>query len=78
MDRGAWQATVHGVTKSWIQLKQLSTHIRNIHLVTELTKIYFSYIHLVLSTGPNFQLIKLLEFPKCETKMPLLCERGDF
>ena len=21
MDRGAWQATVHGVTKSWIQLK---------------------------------------------------------
>ena len=20
MDRGAWQATVHGVTKSWIQL----------------------------------------------------------
>ena len=54
MDRGAWKATVHGVTKSWIQLKQLSTHVRNIHLVTELTKIYFSYIHLVLSTGPNF------------------------
>ena len=25
MDRGAWWATVHGVTKSWIQLKQLST-----------------------------------------------------
>ena len=23
MDRGAWQATVHGVTNSWIQLKQL-------------------------------------------------------
>ena len=23
-DRGAWQATVHGVTKSWIQLKSLS------------------------------------------------------
>ena len=22
MDRGAWQATVHGVTKSWTQLKQ--------------------------------------------------------
>ena len=21
MDRGAWQATVHGVTKSWIRLK---------------------------------------------------------
>ena len=27
MDRGAWGGggTVHGVTKSWIQLKQLST-----------------------------------------------------
>ena len=24
MDRGAWQATVHGVAKSWTQLKQLS------------------------------------------------------
>ena len=27
MDRGAWRATVHGVTKSWTQLKQLSIHI---------------------------------------------------
>jgi len=25
MDRGAWWATVHGVTKSWTQVKQLST-----------------------------------------------------
>ena len=25
-DRGAWRATVHGVTKSWTQLKRLSTH----------------------------------------------------
>ena len=25
MDRGAWRATVHGVTKSWTQPKQLST-----------------------------------------------------
>ena len=24
MDRGAWRATVHGVTKSWTRLKQLS------------------------------------------------------
>ena len=28
MDRGAWWATVHGVTKSWTQLKQLSPHHR--------------------------------------------------
>ena len=27
MDRGAWQATVHGVTKSQTRLKQPSTHI---------------------------------------------------
>ena len=26
MDRGAWQATVHDVTKSQTRLKQLSTH----------------------------------------------------
>ena len=26
MDRGAWQATVHRVTQSWTQLKQLSIH----------------------------------------------------
>ena len=32
MNRGAWWATVHGVVKSWIWLKQLSshTHITNI------------------------------------------------
>ena len=26
MDRGAWQATVHGVTQSWTPLKQLNMH----------------------------------------------------
>ena len=26
MDRGAWQATVHGVAKSWTRLKWLITH----------------------------------------------------
>jgi hypothetical protein len=25
MDRGAWWTTVHGIAKSWAQLKQLST-----------------------------------------------------
>ena len=28
MDRGGWRATVHGVTKSQTQLKQLSMHTR--------------------------------------------------
>ena len=26
MDRGAWRATVHGVTKSWARMKRLSMH----------------------------------------------------
>ena len=30
MDRGAWQAIVHRVTKSQTQLKQLSMHTRRI------------------------------------------------
>ena len=32
MDRGAWWATVHRVTKSWTQLKQLSRHAHTPHL----------------------------------------------
>ena len=27
MDRGAWQATVHGVAKSWTGLKRLTMHV---------------------------------------------------
>ena len=30
MDRGAWWATVHGVTKSWTRLKWLNTHARTL------------------------------------------------
>ena len=37
MDRGAWRATVHRVTKSWTWLKWLSTHAR----MTERTKVDF-------------------------------------
>ena len=32
MDRGAWQATVHGVIKSRAQPKQLSMHTRT-HMI---------------------------------------------
>ena len=31
MDREVWQATVHGVTKNWTPLKQLSMHTHNHH-----------------------------------------------
>ena len=27
MDRGAWRATIHGVTQSWTRLKRLSMHL---------------------------------------------------
>ena len=30
MERGAWHATVHTVTKNWTQLKQLSMHAQKI------------------------------------------------
>ena len=30
MNRGAWQATVHGVTKSQVQLSVINAHIPNI------------------------------------------------
>ena len=32
MDRGSWQATIHRVTKSWKQLKQLSKYYRYVPL----------------------------------------------
>ena len=28
MDRGAWEATVNGITKSWTRLKRLSLQVR--------------------------------------------------
>ena len=34
MDRGAWQAAVHRVSKSWTRLKQLGTHIQALPTVS--------------------------------------------
>ena len=28
MDKGAWQATLHGVTKSWTQLSKFHFHVK--------------------------------------------------
>ena len=38
MDRGAWQATVHGVAKSWTRLKRLSMHTHMLSLVISVAK----------------------------------------
>ena len=34
-DKEAWHAGVHGVTKSWTQVKQLNTHIHSGGLIDE-------------------------------------------
>ena len=44
MDRGARQATVHGVTKSLTQLKQLSRHTCKIQKLANKTMFYFSSV----------------------------------
>ena len=48
MHRGAWWATFHGVAKSWIQLKRLSTHICTLsnkckNNVLDLTTVFSRY-----------------------------------
>ena len=42
MDREAWRATVHGVTKSQTRLKRLSTHSHS-HLSVYLLNLYLSF-----------------------------------
>ena len=39
MDRGAWPATVHGVTKSWTPLKPLSAHIQTLFRFCQLSSL---------------------------------------
>ena len=55
MDRGAWWATIHGVTKGQAQLKRLSRHASTLPLInkTYLHYKYFTYMHtdFSVSTG---------------------------
>ena len=46
MDRGAWEATVHGVAKSWTWLKWLSTHI---HTLSQLLLVRWALVSSVQS-----------------------------
>ena len=51
MDRGTWQATVHGVAKSQTQLKQLSMHAHHlvhIYLITVSLYILTAFIQFLL------------------------------
>ena len=47
MDRGAWWPTVHGVTDSWTQLKQLSMYMQYIYIYiyTHTHNTYKTYIY---------------------------------
>ena len=48
MDRGAWQATVHGIAKS--QLKRLSTHAHT-HISLHVCVCVYIYIYLTSLSG---------------------------
>ena len=37
MDRGAWQATVHGAAQSWTRLKRPGTHMQAFFIAVSLT-----------------------------------------
>ena len=49
MDRGAWRATVYGVTKRWTRLKQLSTHIHHLCMYVFIMHIYMDLFIIYLS-----------------------------
>ena len=52
MDRGAWQATVHGVTKSQTRLKRLSMHTRAKYYTFSITCFTCLTVHEAGSAGP--------------------------
>ena len=63
MDRGAWQAIIHGVTKNWTELKWWSTHTHihicwSIYICLSLGKIEASLT--IFHCHPNLLLIRIL------------------
>ena len=42
MDRGAWRATVHGLTKNGMQLSDLTFHFQNTYQCLLMSSIYFA------------------------------------
>ena len=57
MDGGAWQATVHGVAKSWTRLSDFTSFLYTLHLYqesyvsrTQVITEYPTYIHLLFPT----------------------------
>ena len=58
MDRGAWWATVHGVTHSWTCLKRLSSSSRRIytHICLIIMYLLFTFTHFIYFISCNFPL----------------------
>ena len=44
MDRGVWQTTVHGVAKSWTQLRELTPSLSHIPNVQSLTQMHTHWV----------------------------------
>ena len=69
MDRGTWQATVHGITKSWTWLKRISMH---------------GYIRYLISKGRMTTVntqdpwAKFKVLPKIFLYLPTLLGEGDW
>ena len=58
MARGAWWATVHGVTHSWTCLKRLSSSSRRIytHICLIIMYLLFTFTHFIYFISCNFPL----------------------
>ena len=53
MDRGAWQATVHGVAKSWTRLKRLSTPLNGPEACLAFRLHFAHFTHSCYRAGPE-------------------------
>ena len=69
MDRGAWWATVCGVTKCWTQLSDFHTHIHTTYMSVGH---YYDYNE----KDPNLMSIHLLICAKCAAGSAGLAWRG--
>ena len=70
MDRGAWQATVHGVAKSWTRLRDLAQHscftmLCQFLLYSKVNQLYYTYI-------PCFWIAFPFSSPQSTEQFPVL------